>query len=191
MAPLRHMVSRCLFEVDHLYRRYHRLQPVGEVLSVGRRRYRGSTLAFDDGTRLVSGETIGTLHFNNARLRQLDGRTPAAAGTAFARLMRTSLAILAEKARHDPAFSGVAAYHGVTWLPPHGRAIGFTTRPLPDGTRTRLLARHFQLLIWAYAPGQRVRGRVRPVPIAYWITRRALLQHFPNRQETAARCSTP
>ena len=132
-------------------------------------------MEFADGTRLAAGDFIGTLHFNNVRFTQLDGETSRRAALHFMRLMLESLQILANKARRDPAFSDLAVYHAVSWLPPHGQRVGFITQPFPDRAKKRLLAAYFRLLVWAFAPAEQTRASARPDPTIYWITRKELL----------------
>lgn len=178
MEWLRQIIQYGLLKVDRLYRWRHRLQPVGEVLVVGRSQYRGAAMAFADGTRLAAGDFIGTLHFNNARFTQMDGKTSSRAALRFARLMMESMRILADKARRDPAFSDLAAYHAVSPLPPHGQRIGFITQPFPNGAKKRLLGAYFRLLVWAFAPARQTRDSARPTPTIYWLTRQELLLQF-------------
>ena len=180
-APMhwpRHIAQRCLGWVDGLYHRWHRLQPVGEVLYVGRSRYRGPAMAFADGTRLAPGDFIGTLHFNNARFPRIEADTSRRAALRFARLMLESMRLLADRGRRDPLFSELAVYHAVSWLRPHGRQVGFLTQPFPEGPGKRFIAAYFRLLVWAFAPAQETRAAARPEPTLYWLTRTQLLLQF-------------
>jgi len=178
MDRVRQITQSCLRRVDDAYRNRHRLQPVGEVLYVGRSRYRGPAMEFADGTRLAPGDLVGTLHFNNARFPQIEADTSRRAALRFVRLMLESMHILADRARQDPMFSDLAVYHAVSWLPPHGQRIGFITEPFPDGPKKRLIAAYFRLLVWAYAPAEQTRATARPDPTIYWLTRKELLQRF-------------
>ncbi|TXF10960.1 YkoP family protein [Pelomicrobium methylotrophicum] len=182
MEWLRHIVQHGLRGVNGCYRLLHRLRPAGEVLYVGRIRYRGAAMEFADGTRLTPGDFIGTLHFNNARFAQLDGESNRRAALQFARLMLESLQILAHKARHDPAFSDLAVFHALSWLPPHGQRIGFITQPYPHGASRRLRAAYFRLLVWAFAPAAQTRASARAEPTLYWITRKELLRQFADAE---------
>jgi hypothetical protein len=177
-SGMRRVAQVCLRQVDELYRRWHALQPVGEMLYVGRTRYCGPVREFADGTRLVPGNLIGTLHFNNARIHELGAALGAQAAFRFARLLRESMHLLADLARRDPAFADLPAYHALTWLPPHGRWAGFVTEPFPDGIRRRLLAAHFRLLVWTFAATERTRTTARPNPIVYWLTQAQLMGKF-------------
>lgn len=191
LQRLRRLAQRGLCRVDELYHRWHRLQPVGEILYVGRTRYRGPAMAFADGTRLAPGDFVGTLHFNNARFSRLEADSSRRTALGFARLMLESLRILAQRGRRDPQFAEVTVYHGVTWLSSHGKQIGFLTQPFPDGPRNRLMAAYFRLLVWAFAPAQETRAAARPEPTIYWLTREQLLSRFadvPADDKEEARC---
>jgi UDP-N-acetylglucosamine:LPS N-acetylglucosamine transferase len=174
----RSIAQRCLRAVDALYHAQHRLQPVGEMLYVGRRRYRGPPMEFADGTRIAPGDFVGTLHFNNARFLQIEADSARRAASRFAPLMLDSLRNLAERVRREPPWSDLPVYHGVSWLGPHGRGIGFQTQPVPQGYGTRLRAAYFRLLVWAFAPAAQTRASARPEPTLYWLTRKQLLRRF-------------
>lgn len=175
---MRRVALFCLRRVDALYRRWHALQPVGEMLYVGRTRYRGPVREFADGTRLAPGDWVGTLHLNNALIYELGAALGAQAAFRFARLLIESLHLLADLARRDPAFAGLAAYHALTWLPPHGRQAGFITEPFPDGLRKRLRAAYFRLLVRTFAATEQTRTTARPDPTVYWLTQAQLIGRF-------------
>lgn len=175
---MRLLARSALYKVDDLYHRRHELQPVGEVLYAGRTRYHGPEREFADGTRLAPGDYIGTLHFNNARFPRIQANTASHAALRFARLMLESMRSLADRAGRDDVFSELAVYHAVTWLPPHGKRIGFITEPFPDGPRRRLIAAYFRLLVWAFAPAEQTRASATPNPTIYWLTRKELRRRF-------------
>jgi len=175
---VRRVAQSGLGRVDDFYRNRHRLQPVGEILYVGRSRHRGPPLQFADGTRLATGDMVGKLHFNNARFLQIEAETSRGAASRFVRLMLESLHILADKARQDPVFSDLTVYHAVSGLPPHGQRIGFITEPFPEGIWKGLIAAYFRVLVWVYAPAAQTRASAKPAPTVYWLTRKELLQRF-------------
>ncbi|HYJ17918.1 MAG TPA: hypothetical protein VEW72_01960 [Burkholderiales bacterium] len=177
MDWIRSMVQWGLGRIDGYYQRANDLQAVGPVLYLGRARYQGPAIRFEDDTPLDSGDEVGILHFNNIRFSQMESGTSAAAALGFARLMLESMHDLAERAFQDPAFCNLAVFHAVSWLPAHGQRIGFVTKPFPFGWKRRLLIVWFQLLVWAFAPARQSR-RARPDPHFYWLTRKSLLQQF-------------
>jgi hypothetical protein len=174
VSAARRLARRMLGAVDAWYCRRHRLRALGPVLYIGEARYRGPDLTFEDGTALRNNDPIGRLHFNNASIAALGEGSMHRVGFRFARLMRESLRILAECAESDPVFRDVRAFQGVTWIPAHGEVVGFVSKPLPRTWKTRLLSRHFRMLMWVFAPAQRIRDRGRAEPRTYWLTRTAL-----------------
>lgn len=178
MEWMRQVAQRCLGKVDKLYHRWHGLQPIGEVLYVGRTRYRGPAITFADGTQLKTGDFMGTLHLNNARFPDLEADTSIQAALRFTRLMLASMRILAEQGRQDPHFSELTVYNAVSWLGPHGAKVGFQTQPVPPGPRKYLSSLYFRLLVWTFAPAQQTRASASPEPTIYWLTREQLLQRF-------------
>lgn len=185
-APIRRMLEA----IDAWYYRRHRLYALGPVLYLGRDRYRGPDLDFDDGTSLRDKEPIGRLHFNNASIAALGEGSLHQTGLRFARVMRLSLLRLAECAHSNPEFQDVRVFQGVTWIPEHGKVVGFVSRPLPQGLRTLLLAAYFRLLLWAFAPAALTRQKFSQTggakPRVYWLTRTALQRNLDKLARVAA-----
>ena len=98
-------------------------------------------------------------------------------GFRFAKLMRESLRHLAEAAQSDPSLRDIHVFQGVTWIPAHGEVVGFVSTPMPKNWKTRLLAGHFRMLMWVFAPSARTRSRGRAEPRLYWLTREALTRN--------------
>jgi hypothetical protein len=163
--------------LDHVYRVRHGLERVGPVLLVGRDRYDGLPRQFPDGTELRAGDALGTLHFDNARIAAVEGEAPTAIGVRFTRLLFESLRELAERAREDAAFGGLAVFRGIGWHH-QGSRLGFVSEPFPEGARKRYLAVHIGLLVWAFAPARGTAIAAQPEPRVIWMTRAALLKRF-------------
>lgn len=178
MPSLRTGVRKGLEALDRWYYRKHRLRTLGPVLFLGRSHYRGPPLHFEDGTSLEDNEPIGRLHFNNASIAALGEGSMHRTGLRFARLMRLSLLRLAECARTDPDFHDVRVFEGVTWIPEHGKVVGFVSQPLPPSLRRQLLRAHFKLLLWAFAPAAKIRQMAQAEPRTYWLTKAALQQNL-------------
>jgi hypothetical protein len=191
MEALRLGVQSALRVVDSVYQRAHGLQPLGKVLLLGSARHRGGALSFADGTCVQAGSVIGVLHFNNAGFQGLQSHSGHAAARAFVREMVASMQELAEVARGDPRFADIAAFHATSWLPPHGRWLGFVALPAPPGPATRARAAWFRLLLWAFAPARETRERARPDPHDHWLTRRELLTRFPVKAQAVQRNPAP
>lgn len=178
MKPLHRFAQKALGIVDAWYYRRHRLRALGPVLYLGHARYRGPELRFEDGTLLRDNDPIGRLHFNNASIAALGEGSMQRVGFRFARLMRESLRNLAQAAHTDPALREVSVFQGVTWIPAHGEVVGFVSTPMPKTWKTRLLAGHFRMLMWVFAPAARIRARDQAEPRLYWLTRTALAQNL-------------
>jgi hypothetical protein len=178
MKLLHFAARKALGLIDAWYYRRHRLRTLGPVLYLGHARYRGPELRFADGTLLRDNDPIGRLHFNNTSIAALGEGSMQRVGFRFAKLMRESLRTLAEVAHSDPALRDVRVFQGMTWLPAHGEVVGFVSTPMPRTWRTRLLARHFRMLMWVFAPAARIRARAHAEPRFYWLTRTALTQNL-------------
>lgn len=177
MINPRSLVQRILGWVDRRYHKAHRLIPVGPLLLIGRAIYQGPARRFPDGTLLEPGDPIGELHFNNARLHKLNATSSAGAGLGFARLMFASLNRLAKRSEEDPELADLKAYHGVTWLRPHGSGVGFFTEPVAPGLRRRWQRLYFRLLLWAFSANPENRAPTLD-PHHYWLTQTLLLAKF-------------
>jgi hypothetical protein len=171
---LRPLARRILSAIDGWYYRTHRLQTLGPVLFIGRSLYRGPEMHFEDGTSLRANQPIGRLHFNNASIAALGEASLHRTGLRFAKMMRLSLYRLAQCAQSNPDFSDVSVFEGVTWIPEHGKVVGFVSKPVPRSVRRLLLTAHFRLLLWAFAPAAETRARGGTEPRVYWMTRTAL-----------------
>jgi hypothetical protein len=177
MISARLIARKILERVDAWYYRRHRLRTLGPVLYVGVGRYRGAEVRFDDGTCLRDNDPIGRLHFNNGSIAALGEGSMHRVGFQFARLMRQSLRELARHASTDPNFRDVSVFQGLTWIPAHGEVVGFVSKPLPRTLKSWLLGAHFKLLMWAFAPADKIRARDAE-PRVYWLTRASLTQNL-------------
>jgi hypothetical protein len=174
---LRLLARRILERVDRVYRRWHRLRPVGPLMLVGLTRYSGPARRFPDGATLAPGDPLGTLHFDNARLAALSHDSPNATGLKFARQLFRSMRSLGELAMHDEDFRDVAVFQGIGWIR-HGGELGLIHEPFPPGARRRFLARYLRLLVWAFAADERTAAQTHPEPTVTWLTRNVLLERF-------------
>ncbi len=186
MKFLHRTAQRVLGSVDAWYSRRYQLRALGPVLLLGKDRYHGPELRFEDGTLLRDNDAIGKLHFNNANIAALGEGSMHRVGFRFARLMRESLRQLEQMARIDPALQDVRVFQGVTWIPAHGSVVGFTSTPLPKGWRSRWLTLHFRLLSWVFAPAKKIRERGDTEPRLYWLTREALAKNVGKLKEEGA-----
>lgn len=170
-------VNRLLRMIEPLYHRLKRLRPVGALFYVQQATYEGPARELTGGVRLRSGQPLGILHFNNRGLQRAQ-RSGGSAGFVFARLMLATLADLADAVERDPELKRLVAFRGITWIPPHGRGVGFEAVPLPDTWRNRLLGWYFRLLLFAFNPASSRRFRRRLQPYEFWLSREHLLEQF-------------
>lgn len=187
MSVVHRLARWGLGKVDGWYYRRYQLRTLGPVLYLGRSRYQGPPIHFEDGTVLQQDDPIGRLHFNNASIAALGEGSMHRVGFRFARLMRESLQRLAEAARNDPQFADVRVFQGLTWIPAHGSVVGFVSTPLPRTWRSRLLGLHFRMLMWVFAPAASIRRRAQAQPRLYWLTRRALVNNLDKLKTSAGR----
>jgi hypothetical protein len=178
MMVWRRIAYVALRGVDAWYRRRYRLRALGPVLYLGKARYRGPQLHFQDGTLLRDNDPIGRLHFNNASIAALGEGSMQRVGFRFAKLMRESLRHLAAAAASDPQWQDVRVFQGLTWIPAHGEVVGFVSTDMPPGWKLRWLRCHFRLLMWVFAPAAKIRARSAARPRLYWLTRAALMHNL-------------
>lgn len=164
---------------ERVYRRAFGLRAIGELIYLGRTRYRGAARRLADDTRIDSGDPLGVIHFDNLRLAAIERQpgNPRHREFVFLRLLRNSLAVLAQTIRVDPELKDLAGFRGVTWMPARGRHLGFQTEPMPPGLRAHWLKLHFRLMLYAFYP-ETTRQASDFKPYVYWLTRRQLLQRF-------------
>lgn len=162
---------------DRAYQRAKRLQPVGQLLYIRKSTYEGPSRVLGKEKLLRAGESVGVIHFNNRGLQDAQKKVHGGA-FVFARLMLASLADLAEAAEHDPALKQLVAFRGTTWIPPHGKRVGFEVVPLPDTWLNRLRAQYFRLLLYAFNPASSRRFRQRLRAYEFWLAREDLLRQF-------------
>ncbi len=177
--PWRLVHGGCLIQ-ERIYRRLFGLRAVGELIYLGRGRYRGPGKVLADRTRINPGDPVGILHFDNLRLAAIEKQPGSQRhrGFVFMRLLRASLALLAERVQTEPVLEDLASFRGVTWLPPHGRHLGFEVETLPAGLHARWLKLHFRLMLYAFYPESAARQHRSLKPHVYWLTRRQLLARY-------------
>jgi hypothetical protein len=181
----------CLLQ-ERVYRRVFGLRAIGELIYLGRARYRGPGKVFADLTRIEPGDPLGIIHVDNLRLAAIERQpgSPRHRAFVFIRLLRNSLALLAQRIRVDPELEDLAGFRGITWMPSRGRHLGFETEPLPSNLRTRWLKLHFRLLLYAFDREAAPHQAVNLQPHIYWLTRRQLIERHA-LGATSGSCETP
>lgn len=146
-------------------------------------KYRGPSIACQDGTWLHSGDWVGELHLDNRIIMDLL-RTHDANAVALhiARQTRGSMRQICAELKTLPQLSEVKALQGITLLHrgiTHG--LGFETHPLKKGTLRSLTTSYLRLLLSVFHP--RNGARIGPhadklVPLRLVMSRGALIERF-------------
>lgn len=172
------MAMACVQAWERYYCWSNRLIPIGPLFLVGRKPYLGQTRTFADATVLTEGDSVGSIHLNNARISAIDcGAGRHRTAWQFTKLLRASLAALAQFSTSESG-AAITVYQGTTWMQPHGLKVGFITEPLAEGWRTRLLQWQFNVLRTCFAPTPFADRPERLAPRNFWITRTQLRNNF-------------
>lgn len=165
---------------DAWWRRRHRVEKFDELISFSVEHFSGERRIMNDGTWLEPGDALAILHFNRECFAPpAQARDYMRSALRFRKLIFTSLSRLALDVQRHEKLVKVKAFHGISWLPPHGEKFGFLIEQLPDSTLTRLRKYYFRLLLAAFFPHLAEREGKRLQPHAYWLTRNNLLKYFP------------
>jgi hypothetical protein len=171
---------QCMSWYDAWWRRRHRVERFDELISFSFERFSGERRVMNDGTCIEPGDALAILHFNrecfSGPLHQ--SRDYMRNALRFRKLILASLARLANEIHRHEKLMQVKAFHGISWLPPHGEKLGFVIEPLPDSALTRVRQFYFRLLLRAFFPQVAARESKRIRPHAYWLTRQNLLAYF-------------
>ncbi|MUT67243.1 polysaccharide deacetylase family protein [Paenibacillus sp. NEAU-GSW1] len=148
-----------------------RLKQVGESNPAFHYRittYGGQTVQLKDAARLVKGDKIVELHFDNRMLSSLAAasKSPLATGIKMLREVEHALPVLAESVKAEPQFSEVRAVYGVTMIHRGADRLGFQTMKLPDGWFARSTRIYLRVLMRVLTKKQtNVRAKERRVSI--------------------------
>lgn len=164
---------------DAWWRRRHKVEKFDELLSFSFENFSGERRVMNDGTWIEPGDSLAILHFNRECFSgENQSRDYMRNALRFRKLILTSLSQLAKDVDNHEKLTHVKAFHGVSWLPPHGEKFGFLIEQLPDSALTRIRKYYFSLLLKAFFPQVAAREAKRIQPHAYWLTRQNLLKYF-------------
>lgn len=175
---------------DAWWRRRHRVEKFDELISFSFENFSGERRPLNDGTWIEPGDPLAILHFNRECFSS-SSRDYMRNALRFRKLILTSLSRLADDIHRHEKLMNVKAFHGVSWLPPHGEKFGFLIEQLPDSTLNRFRKFYFRLLLKAFFPQVAEREGKRVQPHAYWLTRDNLLKHFSRETEVHALQPSP
>ena len=174
------------------------------VLRVGLGKVR-SPLELSDGTRLLGGETVGTLHFWNEHLPRYKSDGPSLEWACAMRdqLVR-SFRALAGYVESDNSWRGVRAFRGETALPARLGPLqilrvfhryGFEQVASDRSLRQRVHDVGNDCLVWgltrAFNPAAVPRAPFLRDHCELWISRKSLLRHYLRRQQGGAVRASP
>jgi hypothetical protein len=147
---------------------------------IGKVEYEGEEKTFEDGTVVRDGDLIGTFHVNNRVIEKTNDVTATATGAALelSRLLRRSLEELAGMTVRDQQYSMIQVYRGVTWIPRRGRALGFFTESIPEGSRKSLTIWFSRLMLFGMSPAREEKKSPKIDLTTYWLTRNQLLKRY-------------
>ncbi len=162
---------------DARWRRRHNVEKFDELISFSFEHFSGERRVMNDGSWIEPGDALAILHFNRECFSS-SSRDYMRNALRFRKLILGSLARLAKDINNHEKLMQVKAFHGISWLPPHGEKFGFLIEQLPDSALNRLRKYYFRLLLKAFFPQVAERENKRIQPHAYWLTRQNLLKHF-------------
>jgi hypothetical protein len=148
------------------------------ILGLERDRHRGAAITLSDGTPVPRGASIWTVHFDNARLRQLAARGWQTRAYAVA---AGDLHAIAARVGQLPAAERPVALHGVTLLAPLTRRVGFEQRDRERTARVRLEDWYLRSLLARWSPlgrGRLVRGHGDLHTREVWLATGELLRRY-------------
>lgn len=183
-------MSRGLFysfmcHYDRLWRKFHKVEYINDLVSLSLEPWQGERKAMNDGTWIEPGDCLAILHFNRECFMD-PGTSPKdyiRAALHFRKLILTSFGELAERFRVEERFKDVKAFHGVSWLPPHGEKVGFMIEKVPDSWGNRFRNFYFKILLKTFFPVLAAR-QSKVQSHAYWLTRQQLFTHFSQEAPT-------
>lgn len=168
------LLNTCYLSYDRAYRRWHKLEPVGDFLQVKKEHYQGQPQALRDGTQINEGDTILALHFNNDYMAQLHAGNEKASSRRvvwlFGKALISSMTQLHQDLQTQYTTDDIKAITGVTWFKTHGDKVGFESHPLPPGWRRWVLHWQFRLLLLALFPQLKAHRNSELVPHRFWLT---------------------
>lgn len=175
-----HLFYRFMCWYDAYWRRSHGVEKFDELLSFSFEKYAGERRIMNDGTWIEPGDWLAILHFNRECFASSSANPKDSIRNAlrFRKLILSSLKKLALDVHANEKFVMVKAFHGVSWLPPHGEKLGFLIERLPDSMLNQVRALYFKILLNTFFPHLAAAEKNRFQPHAYWLTRQSLLKNF-------------
>lgn len=173
---------------DDYWRRKHSVEKFDDLLSFSFTEYDGKKRLMDDGIWIEPGDCLAIIHFNRDCFSNNtnDPKQNARNALRFRRLIFSSLKHLANEINVNEKFQNIIAFHGVSWLPPHGEKLGFIIEKVPDSAINRIRKFYFNVLLKTFFPHLSIFDGHRIEPHAYWLTRHTLLKNFSTSSSSAS-----
>ncbi|OBP16049.1 hypothetical protein A5320_01055 [Rheinheimera sp. SA_1] len=165
---------------DGYWRRRNGVEKFDELLSFSFEQYAGERRLMNDQSWVEPGDWLAILHFNRECFVSISANPKDKLRNAlrFRKQLLLSFSHLAKDLTASEKFGRVKAFHGVSWIPPHGEKLGFLIERLPDSPLSRLRKIYFSILIKTFFPHLVAAEKNRIQPHAYWLTRQSLLNNF-------------
>lgn len=138
---------------EHAFHILFRLKQVGEEETPAFHYrvtiYNGEERHFTDGSKLVKGDSIAELHFDNRMLSGIaaQSKSPVATGIRMLREVERALPVLADQLVNDPTAQNIKAVFGVTMIHRGADRLGFEIFQLPEGLFAKSTRIYLKLLL--------------------------------------------
>ncbi|MEV5025798.1 polysaccharide deacetylase family protein [Paenibacillus sp. LPE1-1-1.1] len=112
-------------------------------------RYTGEDVEFAEGGRVVKGDRVAELHFDNKKLSSIaaTSKSPVATGIRMLREVEQALPLLANQLAADSEANDIKAVYGVTMIHRGADRLGFEIFQLPEGLFAKSTRIYLRMLI--------------------------------------------
>ncbi|WP_051251176.1 polysaccharide deacetylase family protein [Paenibacillus harenae] len=111
--------------------------------------YNGDAVELSEGVRVVKGDRIAELHFDNRKLSSIaaTSKSPVATGIRMLREVEQALPLLADQLADDADAKDIKAVYGVTMIHRGADRLGFKIHELPEGLFAKSTRVYLRILI--------------------------------------------
>lgn len=112
-------------------------------------RYTGEDVEFAEGGRVVKGDRVAELHFDNKKLSSIaaTSKSPVATGIRMLREVEQALPLLANQLAADSEANDIKAVYGITMIHRGADRLGFEIFQLPEGLFAKSTRIYLRMLI--------------------------------------------
>ncbi|GIO13602.1 hypothetical protein J19TS2_31570 [Cohnella xylanilytica] len=155
-GPLKRMVVAAWMVWEKVFHVLFRVRPFGDGSFMNYRlvRYNGRELTLRDGSRLVRGDLVVEMHFDNERMYEIGMKSKSGVHVAI-RLIREverALPDIAREVESLPQAGKIKALYGVSMINRGSEGLGFDTFELPRGMFSALTNVYLKLLMRVIHP---------------------------------------